>query len=382
MKSFIVIGAGILGASTAYHLARAGARVTIIDREDTGRATDAAAGIICPWLTQRRNKPWYRLVKGGAAYYPELVKMLEADGEEETGYAKVGAMLLHTKEDVVDKMVKRAAERKPAAPEMGDVTRLTPEDVTARFPVLAEKYSGVFVSGGARVNGRLMRQALINGANKHGARFIKGDARIVYEETPPEKAAGAKVNGEMISADGVIVTAGAWAREVLEEAGVPFQVSFQKAQIVHLDLPDTETGSWPVVMPPGRLYLLTFEEGRVVVGATHEDDTGFDPRVTAGGVQEVLSSGLSVAPGLTEATLTETRVGFRPFTPNFLPVAGPVPGKEGLYAANGLGSSGLTSGPYLGAELARKVLAKETELNLDDYDIASAIEGLEDRPNS
>ena len=63
MQKFIIIGSGILGASTAYHLAKSGVEVTVIDRHDAGQATDAAAGIICPWLSQRRNKAWYALRK-------------------------------------------------------------------------------------------------------------------------------------------------------------------------------------------------------------------------------------------------------------------------------------------------------------------------------
>ncbi len=55
MKSYIVIGSGILGASAAYYLAKAGAEVTVVDRKDIGQATDAAAGIICPWLSQRKK---------------------------------------------------------------------------------------------------------------------------------------------------------------------------------------------------------------------------------------------------------------------------------------------------------------------------------------
>jgi D-amino-acid dehydrogenase len=47
----IVVGAGILGASTAFHLARAGAQVTIVDQAQDGRATAAGAGIICPWVS-------------------------------------------------------------------------------------------------------------------------------------------------------------------------------------------------------------------------------------------------------------------------------------------------------------------------------------------
>lgn len=63
MSRYIVIGAGILGAATAYHLAKLGADVVVVDRKDAGQATDAAAGMICPWLSQRRNKAWYRLAK-------------------------------------------------------------------------------------------------------------------------------------------------------------------------------------------------------------------------------------------------------------------------------------------------------------------------------
>lgn len=74
MNKVIVIGAGILGASAAYQLSKLGAEVIIIDRKDVGQATDAAAGIICPWLSQRRNKAWYRLAKAGASFIRHLFK--------------------------------------------------------------------------------------------------------------------------------------------------------------------------------------------------------------------------------------------------------------------------------------------------------------------
>ncbi|KHF29607.1 D-amino acid dehydrogenase small subunit [Anoxybacillus sp. BCO1] len=70
MNRYIVIGAGIVGASIAFHLAKEKVQVILIDREDRGQATDAAAGIICPWTSQRRNKKWYALAKGGAAFIP------------------------------------------------------------------------------------------------------------------------------------------------------------------------------------------------------------------------------------------------------------------------------------------------------------------------
>ena len=67
----IVVGAGILGASAAYHLAREGCEVTLIDRADEGRATAAGAGIVCPWGSPGEDAASYGLLAGGAKYYPE-----------------------------------------------------------------------------------------------------------------------------------------------------------------------------------------------------------------------------------------------------------------------------------------------------------------------
>jgi len=370
MKEYIVIGAGILGASTAYHLAKSGSRVTVIDRQDAGRATDAAAGIICPWISQRRNKAWYALAKSGAAYYEQLIEYLKEDGETDTGYKKVGAISLHTDSDKLLKMEERAVKRREDAPEIGTIRQLTQSETKTSFSPLSEDYSSVHVSGAARVNGRALRQALVDGAKKHGATFIFGSARI---EQTNLKVAGVQVNDVYYSADCVIVTAGAWAEELLTPLGLNLQLTAQKAQIVHLQLENKETGNWPVVMPPNDQYILAFENGRVVIGATHEDEMNFDMRVTAGGLHEVFDKALSVAPGLANGTYVETRVGYRPFTPNFLPVIGKVPGYEGLLLANGLGASGLTVGPFLGMQLAKLAREENLEIDLNLYSVEEAL---------
>lgn len=372
MKKFIIIGAGILGASTAYHLAKAGADVTIVDRKDPGQATDAAAGIICPWLSQRRNKAWYALAKGGAAYYDSLIQQLEEDGETETGYRKVGAINLHTEVKKLIQMEERALKRKDDAPEMGIIRQLTAEETTAQFPPLEHNFNAVHVSGAARVNGRALKEALLRGAKKYGANIARGSAELIF--TAEKEVTGVSVNEEEIHADAVIVTAGAWAAELLDPLGIQLQVSGQKAQIVHLQLEDTKTSDWPVVIPPTNQYLLAFDEGQIVVGATHEDDVEGDLRVTAGGLHEVLNKALNIAPGLADSTVKEVRVGFRPFTPGFLPIIGEVPNTKGLLIANGLGASGLTVGPFLGAQLAKLALGKELDINPALYDVCEAIQ--------
>ncbi|WP_273854319.1 NAD(P)/FAD-dependent oxidoreductase [Guptibacillus spartinae] len=370
MNSMIIIGSGILGASTAYHLAKWGVDVTIIDRNEPGQATEAAAGIVCPWLSQRRNKVWYQLAKGGAKYYPSLIEQLMEDGETETGYKKVGAISLHTDEMKLDKMIDRAKKRREDAPEIGEIKKLSAEETRELFPHLAEEYQAVFVSGAARVNGAALRHALLRAAQMHGAKVKFGDAKL---HSSDGEVTGVSVEDERLEAGKVIMTAGAWAEELLSPFGLKFNVTSQKAQIVHLEMPGEDTSNWPVVMPPNDQYLLSFDDGRVVIGATHENEAGMDRRVTAGGLQEIFSKALEVAPGLTNGTFLEAKVGFRPFTPGFLPVFGDIPEMKNLLAANGLGASGLTVGPYLGLELARLALGKETELNPNDYDIRAAI---------
>ena len=98
----------------------------------------------------------------------------------------------------------------------------------------------------------------------------------------------------------------------------------------------------------GHHYLLAFPGGRVVVGATREAGAGFDHRVTAAGQRQVLDAALALAPGLADATVLETRVGFRPVTPDGFPLLGAVPGLGGLVVATGLGANGLTYGPLMG----------------------------------
>ncbi|MCA1319435.1 FAD-binding oxidoreductase [Bacillus tianshenii] len=378
MQKFVVIGGGVLGASAAYHLVKKGAVVTLIDRFDNGQATDAAAGIICPWISQRRNKAWYELVKNGARYYPTLIDMLRKDGETETGYRQVGAISLHRDMEKLEKMAERARKRREDAPEIGDVSILSPSEAKKLFPPLGEDYGAVLVSGGARVNGRAIRDALLNASRKQGATIINGNAEVTYSGNT---VTGVKINEkQIIHADMVIDTGGAWSSRTMQPLGIQFAVVPQKAQIIHLELPKTDTGDWPVVMPPTNQYILAFENGRVVIGATHEDNVGFDTRVTAGGILEILGKALEVAPGLDNGAHIETRVGFRPFTPGFLPVIGALPPYKGILVANGMGASGLTSGPFMGSELARLALGEQTILDPSQYDVAGAL--LQESNNS
>ena len=310
MQTIVIVGAGILGASTAFHLAAAGARVTIVDANLDGRATAAGAGIICPWVSGAEDAAFMRLYNRGGEYYADLIASLAAAGETDTGYRRSGAMLVAGDTAELDWLERMTRSRHVEA--MGTVTRLDAHEARQAFPPLRHDFGGVHIEGGARVDGRLLTTSLLRAAERLGVRRRNGRAKLVLNGS---RSVGVDIDGEPLQADTVILTAGAWGDAVLRAVGGRLPVEPQRGQILHLCLPDRDTRSWPVILPAGSHYIVPFDDGRIVAGATRETGAGFDYRVTAAGQHEVLTEALHVAPGLGEATLIETRIGFRPQPP-------------------------------------------------------------------
>ncbi|MBB6552082.1 NAD(P)/FAD-dependent oxidoreductase [Nonomuraea rubra] len=398
----VVIGSGIVGAGAAYHLTRRGAAVTVVDAGCQGGATRAGAGIVCPWVDHPEDDDWYRLTREGARAYPALVEELG----EDIGYAKVGALLVA--EDPVDLEPVRALLRRrhAAAPEMGDVVDV--DTPTELFPPLSDGLSALLVPGAARVDGCSVRDALLRAAMAGGAQVRTGvatltpDGRVLLyqaEESTqwsPAVAAAAPAEGEPASwrqaaplsaapaaaapaspealrltgegvpveADMVIVAAGAWTGEVCRPLGVELPVFPRRGQILHATMEGVDTAWWPIILPRTGPYLLGFPDSRVVVGATVED-VGFSPRVTMGGLDEVIEAGLRVAPGLFNATVTETRVGLRPVYAPGRALIGPL--TDRVIVATGLSAYGLTAGPFTGEVAAALALGETPPLDIAPY---------------
>ncbi|PSL41450.1 D-amino-acid dehydrogenase [Planomicrobium soli] len=357
----VIIGCGIVGASAAYCLAKQGIEVVIIDKVHDGKATSAGAGIVCPWGPSERGDDWYQLAKRGAAFYSSLIADLQKEEETDFGYKKTGALYISSLPEELDKIEKELKANKEEAPEIGEILRVNSEDARKLFPPLDEGLEAVFVSGGARVDGRLLQEALLRASQKNGAERIKGEAVLLHEE---QRVTGVQVDGETILADAVIVAAGAWAPALLAPLGISLKMEPQRGQIAHIKLPGTDTSNWPVIIPESSHYMLAFDDSRVVAGATRETGSGFDYRKTAGGIHEVLSEALKVAPGLATGVLEDVRIGFRPMGPDALPVLGKVEPYEGLVLATGLGPSGLAMGPYIGTVAAALATNQPVEVDL------------------
>jgi D-amino-acid dehydrogenase len=356
-----VIGGGIVAASVAYHLARRGAEVIIVTGGGpAGPATDAGAGIVCPWGIAAGGDA-YRLWDEGARHYPELIAMLADDGQTETGYAQVGVVHVADRPEALLPVEARLRARLPSTPQIGELTALAPGEPARLFPPLDPGLSGLAVSGGARVDGRAIRDSLLAAAVGRGATQVRGDAGL---ESAAGRVTGVRAGGDVLGADAVVVAAGAWTPAICAGFGPELAITPQRGQIVHALLPGAGTAGWPVILPHQDSYLLAFAGGRVVFGATRED-AGFDYRATVGGVSGLLASALALAPGLGAATLLETRIGFRPLTASGLPLAGRL--ADGLYVAAGHGPEGLTAGPWTGRAVAALVLGEPPVTDLTPF---------------
>ncbi|WP_062353649.1 NAD(P)/FAD-dependent oxidoreductase [Bacillus kwashiorkori] len=365
MSRYAVIGAGVLGAATAYHLAKTGKNVIVIDQPKLGQATDAAAGVIAPWINKRRNKAWYMLAKTGAAYYPSLINELKLIGVENTGYKKVGAIYLQPTMEKVEQLKTLALSRKMDAPEIGEVKILSATETTDYHPLVEAKMPALYVSGAAQVNGRNLRESLLQGAKKFGATVVYGWAKMIDQHT-------IKADETYYEVEKLIVTAGAWAKEILQPLGIDVKISSQKGQILHLQMKNQLTGEFPVLLPANNQYILTFANSELVIGSTNEDNQHFNIEVTVAGIYEILHKAIQVAPKLLHATFLEARVGFRPHTPQYLPVIGQLPHYPNIYFANGLGASGLTIGPYFGEQLAKLASNQLLDIDVSLYSVHNA----------
>ena len=359
----VVVGGGIVGACAAYRAARAGASVVLVDHRHAGRATDAGAGIISPETDLRDDTPTHLLSAAAQRFYPELLDLLAADGITETGFDHCSKLVVARTDEEAGWLsayleVLLDPERAAAPAPAGTLHEITPDDARRRFPALGAMTAAFVSETAGRVEARHLEAALRAAAVLHGLDETTGLVEAILVENG--RASGVVVAGAVIHADAVLIAGGAWSDNIAATAGCTLDVVPQRGQIAHLGVDDPTVASWPVVAPLAHHYFLAFP-GRVVVGATRELGVGHDARLTASGVQQVLSDALGVAPGLADATLLEVRVGLRPLATRGYPHLGEIPGRERLFVATGHGASGLTLGPWSGWAVAGAALGDDRD---------------------
>jgi D-amino-acid dehydrogenase len=368
-----VVGGGLLGMATAYHLVSAGARTLLVDRADEGRATDAGAGILSPETNSRDPEAWYLLAMEAVEYYPTLMERLRAEQRGDTGYARCGKLVVAVSDDELEPFAQARRiifdrQRRRGVPSAEALREVSGAEARDLFPALASVRGAIYSRDAARVDGRLLNRALRAAAETRGLVIRQGSVDRLGLEGGAVK--GLVVGGEAVGAGVVAIAGGAWSEAFGRQLGVAIPVAPQRGQIIHLGLSGTDTTRWPMVNAFHHHYLVAWPDHRVVAGATRETGSGFAPRTSAAGVREVLDEALRVAPGLAPAEVREIRVGLRPLTSDTLPVLGAVPGVRGVFLNTGHGPSGLTLGPLCGKLVADQMLGKAIGPDLGPFSIA------------
>ena len=355
MKKVAIVGAGIVGATAAYYLSKeTDIEVTVFDHGH-GQATKAAAGIISPWFSKRRNKVWYKMARLGADFYVDLLADLEKSGQKVDFYQRSGVFLLKKDESKLEELYQLALQRRDETPSIGELAILDQESASKLFPGLKGFERLLYASGGARVDGQLLVSRLLDASQ---VKVVKKEVRL----TP--LLSGYQIDNQMF--DQVILSTGAWLGHILEPLGYEVDVRPQKGQLRDYQV-DLDMASYPVVMPEGEWDLIPFPGGKLSLGATHENDMGFDLTVDKNLLQQMAEAANPFYPSLKDAVLSGERVGIRAYTSDFSPFFGQVPNLSGVYTASGLGSSGLTTGPIIGYHLAQMLQGRKGVLDPADY---------------
>ncbi len=347
MRTDVVIaGAGVIGLSIAHELLCRGTRVTLVDPRQPGMgASWASAGVLAPQGALPFHRPYLDLCLSSRDLFADWSARLLDETGIDIEYRTEGGLQVAFDDEESEKL----AQRHRHQVDLGlPVEQLTGEEVRTLEPMLSpETHCGLLFVGTHQVENRRLVQALVAAVKGRGGEFRIGDP-VIDLIVRRDRAAGVVLPGERIGADRVVIATGAWSG-LLSWLPCPAPpVQPVRGQIVCVD-GSTLTPIARVINGLGQ-YLVPRRDGRVLLGATVEK-TGFDTRVTAGGLSAVMKNGLRMAPALAGAPVVETWAGLRPMSKDGKPILGQA-GLEHLVLATGHYRNGILLAPITGRLVA------------------------------
>jgi glycine oxidase len=349
----VVVGGGVIGLGVAWRAAQAGMAVTVVDPSPGSGASWAAAGMLAP-VTEVHygEQALLRLNLAAADRWPSFAAELEEAAGRQVGYRRCGTLTVarDTDDNAAIEDLYRFQLRCGL-----EVERLRSRDCRRLEPGLAPSVrGGVLAPDDHQVDNRAMAGALLTACERAGVRLLAG--RATELRLDGERVAGVTVaGGASLAAATVVLAAGCWSRELggLAAELLP-PVRPVKGQLLQLRGPAAD----PLCRRNVRgleVYVVPRADGRVVVGATVEEQ-GFDTRVTAGAVHDLLRAAFELLPDVAELELVETVAGLRPGSPDNAPLLGPA-GVDGLVVATGHYRNGILLAPVTAEAVAELLVS-------------------------
>ena len=352
----VVVGAGVVGAACAYHLAAAGVRVRLLDRSFVASGSSGACeGNVLQWDKElERELP---LAMRSANLWEQLADELPDDFE----YDRKGSVVVAETEDELIASAERARVLSGlgVAGEVLDAEGLRREEPHAAHDLPG----GVLYPGDAQLEPRLATSALVRAAERLGAEISLHTeiARIVRE--PSGRAIGVETANGLITCGAVVVAAGVWTRQLLETCGLSVPVTPRKGQVVVLERSPvvfrrklSEAGYVAAVEADDAALQIAMvvestPSGTALLGSSRQH-VGFDRDIDLSVAGAIARRAARFFPVLNSARALRVYAGLRPLTPDHIPIIGPFADAPNVCVATGHEGAGIGLAPATGELVA------------------------------
>lgn len=352
----VVIGGGIVGAACAYYLTAAGLDVHLVERDFPASGTSRACdSLILLW--DKVPGPELELGQASAALWTELAKTLDFDFE----YARSGTVLLAENGEAM------AAGQAKAETMNGAGVRAEVLDSTglrSLEPNLASDLAGgVFFPDDAQIDARRATLALILAARQRGLTLYPNAEVTAIRQAPGGRISSVVTASGEIATGSVVCAAGVWSNRVAQFVGIELPVRPRKGHILVtakvpglIQHPLLEGGYVSTVQSAGEelqaaLVAELTASGTLLLGSSREF-TGFDRSVSLPVVQAIAGRAVRFLPALAGKRVIRSYAGLRPWSPDHLPLIGPVESVPGFYVATGHEGAGICLAPITGQLIA------------------------------
>lgn len=379
----VVIGAGVVGCSVAFHLAQLlgparAARVCVLDRGLVGHGTSVhSSGILRTHYSVPEN---VALAQMSWPVFERFAEQLD-DPEASAGLVRCGYLIVAPAGDKAAALSDALAAQRARGIE---VHTLTPAEAgerlaIARFDDAAligyEPQAG-FADAYLTASG-FARAARRRGVSIHEQVAVRGLVVDGGRVTGVRTDAGTMACGMVVSVQNI------WAGELQRWTGIAVPLAAERHRVLALAGPSPYTPLMPVfkdLASPGMLYARSYGGTQMLVSEGLAGETLAEPDTAQGDVplEFVAAIGEQVAarfPGWEEAGLASSWTGVYDVTPDWNPVLGPVPGIEGLIVGFGFSGHGFKLSPAVGRVLAQAALGLPTDVPLAPYALERFVQG-------
>ena len=347
----IVIGAGIIGASIAWKLARAGLRVSILDAGTMGgEASWAGAGMLAPGGEVETRDIWLDLALESLRMYPDYVTQLDAESGVSIDYRRCGAVEVAFEGGEYEALARRAELQRP----MGIPSLvLDGSELRQLVPIFDRASAGaLFYPADAIVDPRDIMRALRTACCAAGVEIREG-WRAVRIQLSADSVQVENTSGDVLRAAAAVLAAGAWSSEIAV-SGItipPLPRAFPVKG--HLTAYNCSPRTLGPILRRGHTYLLQRSSGFTIAG-TSSEDAGFDRSIDAEVVSDITARACELLPALAGERPVAAWAGFRPAADS----AGPVIQRAGdspLWLAYGHYRNGILLAPVTAARISREI---------------------------